>query len=54
MDIMTNKNTKLEKVGFVLVLLIVFLQGFYGAFAFIDPAIFSTVRGTELFFGHGC
>ena len=49
MDIMTNKNTKLEKVGFVLVLLIVFLQGFYGAFAFIDPAIFSTVRGTELF-----
>jgi hypothetical protein len=49
MDIMTNTNTKLEKVGVVLVLLIVLLQGFYGSFAFIDPAIFSTVRGTELF-----
>jgi len=49
MDIMTNKMTKLEKVGFVLVLLIVLLQGFYGTFAFIDPATFSTVRGTELF-----
>jgi len=46
---MTNKMTKLEKVGFVLVLLIVLLQGFYGTFAFIDPATFSTVRGTELF-----
>lgn len=46
---MTNKNSKLEKIGFVLVLLIVLLQGFYGAFAFIDYANFSTVRGTELF-----
>ena len=51
MDIMTNKNTKLEKVGFVLVLLMVLLQGFYGTFAFIEPAMFSTVRGTELFSG---
>ena len=49
MDIMTNKNSKLEKIGFVLVLFIVLLQGFYGTFAFIDPANFSTVRGTELF-----
>jgi len=46
---MTNKKTKLEKVGFVLVLLIILLQGFYGTFAFIDPAMFSVVRGTELF-----
>ena len=46
MDIMTNKSTKLEKVGFVLVSLIVLLQGFYGTFAFIDPAMFSAVRGT--------
>jgi hypothetical protein len=49
MDIMTNKSTKLEKVGFVLVALIVLLQGFYGTFAFIDPTMFSVVRGTELF-----
>ncbi|MBA6417946.1 DUF4267 domain-containing protein [Colwellia sp. 6M3] len=46
---MTNKSTKLERVGFVLVALIVLLQGFYGTFAFIDPAMFSAVRGTELF-----
>ncbi|NQZ88296.1 MAG: DUF4267 domain-containing protein [Colwellia sp.] len=49
MDIMTNKNTKLEKVGFVLVLLIVLLQGFYGTFASFEPALFSAARGTELF-----
>jgi hypothetical protein len=49
MDIMTNKMTKLEKIGFVLVALIVLLQGFYGTFSFIDPAKFSAVRGTELF-----
>ena len=46
---MTNKSSKLEKVGVVLVALIVFLQAFYGTFSFIDPAMFSTVRGTELF-----
>ena len=49
MDIMKNKSTKLEIVGLVLVALIVLLQGFYGTFAFIDPAKFSAVRGTELF-----
>jgi hypothetical protein len=27
------------------------LQCFYGAFAFIDPTVFSKVRGTELFSG---
>jgi len=48
MDIMTNKHTKLEKTGLVLVLLMILLQGFYGTFAFIDPAMFSIVRGTEL------
>ena len=48
---MTNKMTKLEKVGFKLVLLIVLLQGFYGTFSFIDPTAFSTVRDTELFSG---
>jgi len=49
MDIMINKTTKLEKIAFVLVLLMILLQGFYGTFAFIDPAMFSVVRGTELF-----
>ena len=49
MDIMKNKITKLEIVGLVLVALIVLLQGFYGTFAFIDPAKFSAVRCTELF-----
>jgi len=49
MDIMKNKMTKLEKIGFVLVSLIVLLQGFYGTFSFIDPTGFSTIRGTELF-----
>ena len=43
------KNTKLEKAGFILVLLMVLLQGFYGIFAYIDPATFSSLRGTELF-----
>lgn len=49
MNIMTNKSTKLEKVGVVLVALIVLLQGFYGTFAFMDPAMFSAARCTELF-----
>ncbi len=46
---MTNNVTKLEKIGFVLVSLIILLQCFYGTFAFIDPVAFSKVRGTELF-----
>ncbi len=44
-----NNKSKLEKVGFVLVLLMILLQGFYGIFAYIDPVAFSNVRGTELF-----
>lgn len=46
---MTNNNSKIEKVGFVLVLLMILLQGVYGTFALIDPVTFSSVRGTELF-----
>jgi hypothetical protein len=46
---MTNENTKLEKAGFILVLLMIFLQGFYGIFSYVDPAAFSSLRGTELF-----
>lgn len=43
-----NKST-LEKIGFVLVLLMILLQSFYGIFAYIDASAFSNVRGTELF-----
>jgi len=46
---MNIKSTKLEKVGLILVLMMTLLQGFYGTFAFIEPSMFSNVRGTELF-----
>lgn len=46
---MINETTKLEKVGCVLVLLMIMLQGFYGIFSYIEPIAFSGVRGTELF-----
>lgn len=38
-----------EKVGFVLVSLMVVLQVFYAFYAYIDPVAFSTLRGTNLF-----
>lgn len=38
----------LKKTGFVLVLLMALLQGFYGVFAYIDPVAFANLRGTEL------
>ena len=41
--------SNLERAGFVLVFLMILLQGFYGTFAFLEPAMFSVVRGTELF-----
>ncbi len=44
-----NNVTLTEKIGFILVLLMIILQGFYGIFALIDPSAFSIVRGTELF-----
>ncbi|BBN81548.1 hypothetical protein PA25_15330 [Pseudoalteromonas sp. A25] len=37
-----------RKIGFVLVLLMALLQGFYGLFAYIDPVAFADVRGTAL------
>jgi len=49
---MTNaKHGMYEKVGFVLVLLMVLLQSFYAAHAYIDPVAFSNLRGTELVVG---
>lgn len=46
---MTAKNTTLKKSAFILVLLMILLQAFYGAFAYVDPLSFSNIRGTELF-----
>ena len=46
---MNKKYNKFEKTGFVLVLLMTLLQTFYAIFSYVDPATFSTVRGTELF-----
>ncbi|NQZ27743.1 MAG: DUF4267 domain-containing protein [Colwellia sp.] len=46
---MLNKMTGVEKTGFILVLLMVLLQGVYGLFAYFDPTIFASLRGTELF-----
>ena len=45
---MSNNIGTLEKTGLILVLLMILLQGFYGLFAYIDPAAFSGVRGTVL------
>jgi len=46
---MDNKKSKLEHVGFILVLLMTLLQVFYGLFSYIEPSSFSNIRGTELF-----
>ncbi len=40
-----------ERVGFVLVLLMAVLQGFYAVYAYLDPSAFSGVRGTDLIAG---
>jgi len=49
---MTHKQvTTQENIGRVLVLLMALIQGFYGLFAYIDPAAFAIVRGTELAIG---
>ena len=41
--------SNLERAGFVLVFLMILLQGVYGAISIIEPATFSSLRGTELF-----
>ncbi|QBG36907.1 DUF4267 domain-containing protein [Litorilituus sediminis] len=45
---MVTQHKKLETLGFILVLLMVLLQGFYGIFAYIEPANFADIRGTAL------
>lgn len=37
-----------DRLGYVLVLLMVVLQGFYAIYAYLDPAAFSALRGTDL------
>ena len=45
---MGQKFTALERLGYILVLLIALLQGGYAIYAYVDPAAFSIFRGTEL------
>ena len=42
------KHGALERSGYILVLLMALLQGGYAIFAYVDPAAFSILRGTEL------
>jgi hypothetical protein len=42
------KYRTLEILGFILVLLMVLLQGGYAIYAYVDPAAFASLRGTEL------
>ncbi len=44
-----RKLGALEKAGYVLVFLMAALQFAYAIYAYIDPAAFSAIRGTELF-----
>ncbi|MFT5756040.1 MAG: hypothetical protein ACI9LM_000752 [Alteromonadaceae bacterium] len=46
-----QKVSLLENTGRTLVLLMALIQGFYGLFAYIDPAAFALVRGTGLAIG---
>jgi hypothetical protein len=48
---LNNKVTPLENTGRILVLLMAFIQAFYGIYAYIDPAAFAVIRGTELAVG---
>ena len=42
------KHRALERSGYILVLLMAVLQGGYAIFAYVDPAAFSILGGTEL------
>lgn len=43
-----QKHSLLERSGYILVLLMALLQGAYAIYAYLDPAAFSILRGTEL------
>lgn len=44
-----SKSRTLEIVGGVLVFLMALIQGVYAVYAYVDPAVFAVLRGTELF-----
>jgi hypothetical protein len=46
-----QKVSAIENAGRILVLLMAIIQGFYGFYAYIDPAAFAATRGTELAIG---
>ncbi len=46
-----EKSDRVEIVGFVMVLLMAVLQGFYAVYAYLDPIAFSELRGTSLLAG---
>lgn len=44
-----SKSRKLEIIGGVLVFLMALIQGVYAVYAYVDPAAFAVLRGTDLF-----
>ncbi len=42
-------NTKHQKIGLALVVIMALIQAFYAVFAYLDPTAFAAVRGTDLF-----
>jgi hypothetical protein len=43
-----SKHKALEGTGYVLIVLMVLLQGIYAIYAYVDPASFAILRGTDL------
>jgi hypothetical protein len=43
-----SKHKALERAGYVLIVLMVLLQGIYAIYAYVDPASFAILRGTDL------
>jgi hypothetical protein len=43
-----SKHKALERAGYVLIILMVLLQGLYAIYAYVDPASFAILRGTDL------
>ena len=43
-----SKHKALERTGYVLIVLMVLLQGLYAIYAYLDPASFAILRGTDL------
>ena len=43
-----SKHKALERTGYVLIVLMALLQGIYAIYAYLDPASFAILRGTDL------